>query len=160
MFDYDFYVDDYALTIKGLVPEPSLCIKLKSLGFPQVSTGYFWTFETNLSLDLSQNGEPRLVCIKDLYAIFADSQDNVYKLIKGTNFTELLVRAPTVPELMSAIPTEIWDTGVVLQRQGEDYVFTLIKSSDRVDICSDRHLANACAKLLIYLVQEDYISFD
>ena len=155
MFEfYDYYVDDYALLIKGLVPEPSLCIQLKSLGYPQASSGYFWALETNSYHDLYQDKEARLVCIKDPLAIFVDAQDNVYKIVQGSNFTELLVKAPTVPELMSAIPTEVWDSGMTLYKRDEEYVFTVNKSTGRIDICSDRQLANACAKLLIFLLQD------
>ena len=131
--------------VKKEVPSLELCRKLKELGYPQDKTGFWWGYRAHL---------------KD---------DEQYVLLFGN---EILVgeldwwKAPTLGEMEEVLSAKIDTLG-----DGSDWFLRIEKWGDRwyVDlskfaycVCSEKgeKLPNAYAKMLIWLAENGYLSFE
>ena len=114
------------------VPDFEYCKKLKELGYPQDGGDWYW-------IKLITWGKPRLIY----------PGDDFDELV-GLSEKEFFVKAPTVGELGKLLPdfVEFKLNGKFWIKDKENYRY----------LVNDRNEANARAKMLIWLIENDYVS--
>lgn len=132
-----------------IVPNLTLCKKLKRAGYPQAKAGCFWIKEANKW-------------------IIREVQGNIKAFLREFEEAMEVVKAPTIAELLKSLPTSIRDKrgmrgfltieapgpkvwivsyDFVIEDPGE-YPYALKGS---VSAVSDRNLPNALAKMYLAL---------
>ncbi len=135
-----------------------LAKKLKELGFPQDGGGWYWELPTK-KLTLLNREDANIIIAMEM---------------NGINYPIRVIKAPTSVELMNVVPSTIRD------KDGCEYSFMLSKIDDEYvpsyfkepvmacdgmvelhigEPCFDVNLPNAIAKLLIWLIENDYVNF-
>lgn len=134
------------------IPNRELCIKLKELGFPQKSGGWYWIFAY-------RHKEP-------------EWELNFYDKYEDVPYCFYHIKVPTIQELYEWLPLSInTENGnfVLTVKKHEGSVWTACYdkgSSDFMDRFLDRILiygtteAEVVAKMLICLVEEGYINLN
>jgi len=116
------------------VPSLELCKRLKELGFPQDSGGWYWVKFAD----------------RDRWRVMYDG-------IIDYEQVEEVIKAPTIRELGEWLPDEFVSGRII-----EEYACFDIKeleSKDPFDIEADTE-ADARAKMLIWLVENKYVNFE
>ena len=139
------------------VPSLELCKRLKELGFPQDSGGWYWDW-----------GNKKLVYVQQTevgYLIYELEEINYYRLTEDDDLFINYIKAPTCRELGELLPVEIkgqyhiyfsrgWNTkGIVYWYEDADE-HTLGDFYAWADT-----EPNARAKMLIWLVENGYVTF-
>ena len=142
------------------VPNFELCLKLKGLGYPQAGGGWYWVYDKHL-------GE-----IENLVHVYEMTDENIEHNAK---YGYLYVKAPTVRELGEWLPDHLELEGLEVSPSLLVKKYWYIESPQNPErrlvwcVCYDCGLefksiaeseADSRAKMLIWLVENGYISFE
>ena len=142
------------------VPSLELCKKLKSLGLPQDTGGWYWV--------LSENGSEWLLCYyvrhdksKDgIWNFWSYNLDRKPEYIHVWRSQERFIKAPTVRELGEWLPCYLPELKFLHIERNEDgfHYYYDEKTFDGAYVIANTE-ANARAKMLIWLAENGYVKF-
>ena len=156
------------------VPDPELCKYLKKLGYPQKGGGWYW--------DIALSGRLFLILDRKTHYLAWDGKHRADILDKNDEFYETFVKAPTASELEEWLPPKIsypyrnspsrcyliawrtaegWFCGYIPHNCTlEEFKAVQVTGEDwRVKAWGETR-ANAYARMVIWLKNNGYISFD